>query len=100
MLWTVIGQTPAGRFSEYLAFHSFLSDHGRRPLNGTQDFLPKLVNPSREWRLDWRRASLGSCGPRKKVHGGFANRLHKPSEPRGHSAAQRWVLPIWLFAMA
>ena len=48
------GTTPAGKFSEYMAFILFFPTMVAGPIKRYQTFLPSLRDPSLEWSADWR----------------------------------------------
>jgi alginate O-acetyltransferase complex protein AlgI len=94
------GATPAGKFGEYLAFILFFPTMVAGPIKRYQDFQPKLANPSIIWDQDWQigitRILVGLA---KKFM--IADLLTAFTNHLNHAdiaAAQRWVLPIWLFA--
>jgi alginate O-acetyltransferase complex protein AlgI len=94
------GKTPAGTFGEYLAFILFFPTMVAGPIKRYQDFLPKLIHPSRQWTRDWRQAFTRIlAGLVKKfmvadLLTAFTNHLNRTDIAQ----AQRWVLPIWLLA--
>jgi alginate O-acetyltransferase complex protein AlgI len=94
------GVTPAGKFGEYLAFILFFPTMVAGPIKRYQDFRPKLENPSLVWDQDWQigitRILVGLA---KKFM--IADLLTAFTNHLNHAdiaAAQRWVLPVWLFA--
>src|SRR5436190_904884 len=70
------------------------------PIKRYQDFLPKLIHPSRQWTRDWRQAFTRIlAGLVKKfmvadLLTAFTNHFNRTDIAQ----AQRWVLPIWLLA--
>jgi alginate O-acetyltransferase complex protein AlgI len=94
------GTTPAGRFSEYMAFILFFPTMVAGPIKRYQDFLPKLVNPSIAWRDDWELGITRILtGLAKKfaiadLLTAFTNHLNMADIAQ----AERWVLPVWLLA--
>ncbi len=94
------GVTPAGNFSQYLAFILFFPTMVAGPIKRYQDFLPKLADPSLAWPLDWERGVTRILvGLAKKfaiadLLTAFTNHLNYADI----AVAKRWVLPIWLLA--
>lgn len=94
------GVAPAGRFRDYCAFIMFFPTMVAGPIKRYQDFLPKLSQPSLDWRFDWQQgATRILAGLAKKfaiadLLTAFTNHLNQHDIAR----AQRWVLPLWLLA--
>ena len=94
------GKTRAGKFSEYLAFILFFPTMVAGPIKRYQDFLPKLITPSRAWAHDWQQGFTRIlAGLVKKfmvadLLTAFTNHLNREDIAQ----AQRWVLPLWLLA--
>jgi alginate O-acetyltransferase complex protein AlgI len=94
------GTAPRGRLRDYLAFILFFQTMVAGPIKRYQDFLPTLLNPSMDtagnWNMGITRILVGLV---KKfavadVMTAFTSHLNTADI----SNAQRWVLPIWLFA--
>jgi alginate O-acetyltransferase complex protein AlgI len=94
------GTTPAGKFSEYLAFILFFPTMVAGPIKRYQNFLPSLREPSLTWERDWQQGVTRILvGLAKKfviadLLTAFTNHLNHTDIAQ----AQRWVLPIWLLA--
>ncbi|HWF19485.1 MAG TPA: MBOAT family O-acyltransferase [Verrucomicrobiae bacterium] len=94
------GTTPAGKFSEYLAFILFFPTMVAGPIKRYGDFLPKLCQPSLDWEEDWQRGVTRILvGLAKKfliadLLTAFTQHLCR----NDIAQAQRWVLPVWLLA--
>jgi len=93
-------RTQEGSIGEYLAFILFFPTMVAGPVKRYQDFLPKLRRVSREWVADWQRgitrilAGLVKKFAIADVLTAYTNHLNRTDI----SLAQRWVLPLWLFA--
>jgi alginate O-acetyltransferase complex protein AlgI len=94
------GVTPAGKFSEYMAFILFFPTMVAGPIKRYQNFLPTLRQPSLEWAGDWQQGITRILvGLVKKFM--IADLLTALTNHLNHSdiaVAQRWVLPVWLLA--
>ena len=96
------GKTEAGTFSEYLAFILFFPTMVAGSIKRFQDFLPTLRSPSTKWAADFERGTTRIlCGLVKKfaiadVLTAFTMHLNSTDI----SAAQRWLLLLWLLAYA
>ena len=94
------GKTTAGTFGEYLAFILFFPTMVAGPIKRYQDFLPKLEKPGRDWVQDWQQgftrilAGLAKKFMVADLLTAFTNHLNQADIAQ----AQRWVLPVWLFA--
>ena len=94
------GTTPAGTFSEYMAFILFFPTMVAGPIKRYQTFLPSLREPSLVWAADWRIGMTRILvGLAKKfaiadLMTAFTNHLNRADIAQ----AQQWVLPIWLLA--
>ncbi len=75
------GTTEAGRLRDYLAFILFFPTMVAGPIKRYQDFLPNLLNPSKDVALDWNlRRNAHPDRPREEVRRGrSAHRIHGPS---------------------
>ena len=94
------GITPAGRFRDYLAFILFFPTMVAGPIKRYQDFRPKLETPSLEWDLDFERGVTRILAglAKKFVIADFLTAFTNHLNMADIAQAQRWVLPIWLFA--
>ncbi len=94
------GTTEPGRLRDYFAFILFFPTMVAGPIKRYQDFLPVLLNPSREFALDWHRGLTRIlCGLAKKFL--LADLLTAFTQHLNHddiAGASRWVLPVWLLA--
>jgi alginate O-acetyltransferase complex protein AlgI len=89
-----------GTLGEYLAFIFFFPTMVAGPIKRFQDFLPCLRYPSLDWATDWNRGITRILvGLVKKF--ALADLLTSLTDHLNHYDivhAERWVLPIWLFA--
>jgi alginate O-acetyltransferase complex protein AlgI len=89
-----------GTLGEYLAFIFFFPTMVAGPIKRFQDFLPCLRHPSADPALDWNRGITRILtGLMKKF--AVADLLTSLTDHLNHSdiaQAERWVLPVWLFA--
>src|SRR5437879_4235922 len=70
------------------------------PIKRYQDFLPKLINPSRAWQEDWERGGtriLTGLG-KKFVGADLLTAFTQHLNQADIAQAQRWALPLWLLA--
>ncbi len=94
------GTTEPGRFRDYFAFILFFPTMVAGPIKRYQDFLPNLLNPSREWASDWSRGITRILvGLVKKfviadTLTAFTDHLNRTDIGLAH----RWVLLIWILA--
>ncbi len=94
------GRTTAGKFSEYLAFILFFPTMVAGPIKRYQDFLPKLRNPSTDWQRDWEQGITRILAglAKKFALADFLTAFTEHLNQHDIATAQRWVLPVWLFA--
>jgi alginate O-acetyltransferase complex protein AlgI len=89
-----------GTFAEYLAFIFFFPTMVAGPIKRFQDFVPCLRNPSVDWQLDFNRGITRILtGLVKKF--AIADLLTSLTDHLNYAdiaLAERWVLPVWLFA--
>jgi alginate O-acetyltransferase complex protein AlgI len=94
------GATPAGKFSEYLAFILFFPTMVAGPIKRYQNFLPTLRSPSRLWTRDWdlgvTRILAGLA--KKFVIADLLTAMTQHLNRADLAVASRWVLPVWLLA--
>jgi alginate O-acetyltransferase complex protein AlgI len=94
------GTAPPGRFRDYLAFILFFPTMVAGPIKRYQDFLPNLLDPSRELATDWNRGITRILtGLTKKfvvadTLTAFTNHLNHADIAQAH----RWILPVWILA--
>jgi alginate O-acetyltransferase complex protein AlgI len=94
------GTAPAGRTRDYLAFILFFPTMVAGPIKRYQDFLPNLLQPSKNYALDWSRGGTRILtGLVKKfaiadVLTAFTDHLNRADI----SIAPRWLLPVWILA--
>ena len=94
------GRVEKGTLGEYLAFIFFFPTLVAGPIKRFQDFLPCLRGPLESWALDWNRGITRILvGLVKKFAvadflTSFTDHLNRADI----EAAERWVLPVWLFA--
>jgi alginate O-acetyltransferase complex protein AlgI len=94
------GKTEAGRMRDYLAFILFFPTMVAGPIKRYQDFLPNLLQPSKNFAVDWNRGVTRIlCGLFKKfaiadVLTALTDHLNRTDI----SAAPRWILPVWILA--
>ncbi len=93
-------KTERGTLGEYLAFIFFFPTMVAGPIKRFQEFLPCLRQPSTAWGDDWNRAITRILiGLLKKY--AIADVLASVTDHLNRTdiaLAERWVLPIWLFA--
>ncbi len=94
------GKCERGTPGEYLAFIFFFPTMVAGPIKRFQDFAPCLRDPSRDWPLDWSRGvTRVLTGLVKKFAGAdLITSLSDHLNAADIVAAERWVLPVWLFA--
>ncbi len=89
-----------GTLGEYLAFIFFFPTMVAGPIKRFQDFVPCLRQPSADWVADWNRGITRILtGLVKKF--GVADLLTSLTDHLNRAdiaQAERWVLPVWLFA--
>lgn len=94
------GTAKRGTFAEYLAFILFFPTMVAGPIKRFQDFEPKLLQPSKDWPLDWNRGITRIlAGLVKKF--AIADVLSAMTANLNHDAiamADRRILPVWLLA--
>jgi alginate O-acetyltransferase complex protein AlgI len=94
------GRVERGATAEYLAFIFFFPTMVAGPVKRFQDFVPCLRNPSKDWQLDFNRGVTRIlAGLVKKF--AIADLLTSMTDHLNYTdiaLAERWVLPIWLFA--
>ncbi len=94
------GDAERGTAGEYLAFIFFFPTLVAGPIKRFQDFLPCLRNPSADVAGDWNRGGARILvGLVKKF--AVADLLTSLTDHLNRAdvaAADRWVLPVWLFA--
>ncbi len=94
------GKVERGTAGEYLAFLFFFPTMVAGPIKRFQDFLPYLRRPSGDWATDWNRGVTRILtGLVKKF--AVADSLTALTDHLTRAdiaAAERWVLPVWLFA--
>jgi len=94
------GAAPAGKLSHYMSFILFFPTMVAGRIKRYQDFLPKVLNPSRNWALDWQlggtRILTGLV--KKFVLADVMTAMTQHLNRSDISAASRWVLPLWLLA--
>ena len=94
------GVAEAGRLRDYLAFILFFPTMVAGPIKRYQDFLPNLLNPGRDYALDWNRGGTRILtGLLKKfavadVLTAFTDHLNRADI----GTAPRWILPVWILA--
>lgn len=89
-----------GTFAEYLAFIFFFPTMVAGPIKRFQDFVPCLRNPSDDWQLDFNRGitRILSGLVKKFAVADLLTSLTDHLNYADIALAERWVLPIWLFA--
>jgi alginate O-acetyltransferase complex protein AlgI len=94
------GRVEKGTLGEYLAFIFFFPTMVAGPIKRFQDFLPGLRSPGRDWALDWNRGTTRILvGLVKKFAGAdLLTSLTDHLNAYDVARAERWVLPVWLFA--
>jgi alginate O-acetyltransferase complex protein AlgI len=94
------GKVERGTFAEYLAFIFFFPTMVAGPIKRFQDFVPCLRAPSADWQTDFNRGITRILtGLAKKF--AIADLLTSFTDHLNYAdiaQAERWVLPIWLFA--
>lgn len=89
-----------GTLGEYMAFIFFFPTMVAGPIKRFQDFVPCLRFPSRDWSTDWNRGITRILvGLVKKFAlADLLTSLTNHLNASDISRAERWVLPLWLFA--
>ncbi|WP_439625383.1 MBOAT family O-acyltransferase [Gemmata sp.] len=94
------GKVERGSAGEYLAFIFFFPTMVAGPIKRFQDFAPCLRNPSPAWALDWNRGitRILTGLVKKFAVADFLTSLTDHLNAADIARADRWVLPVWLFA--
>jgi alginate O-acetyltransferase complex protein AlgI len=89
-----------GTFGEYLAFIFFFPTMVAGPIKRFQDFVPCLRQPSTDLVMDWNRGItrilIGLV--KKFAVADFLTSLTDHLNRADIAQAERWILPVWLFA--
>lgn len=94
------GKVERATFGEYLAFIFFFPTMVAGPIKRFQDFAPCLRNPSTEWATDWNRGitRILTGLVKKFAVADLLTSLTDHLNAADIVQAERWVLPVWLFA--
>lgn len=89
-----------GTLGEYLAFLFFFPTMVAGPIKRFQDFVPCLREPSTNWVVDWNRGGTRILAGlvKKLAIAGLLTSMTDHLNRTDIAEADRWVLPIWLFA--
>lgn len=94
------GKVERGTLGEYLAFIFFFPTMVAGPIKRFQDFVPCLRRPNEDWATDWNRGITRILAGlvKKFALADVLTSLTDHLNSRDIAQAERWVLPIWLFA--
>jgi alginate O-acetyltransferase complex protein AlgI len=89
-----------GTLGEYFAFIFFFPTMVAGPIKRFQDFVACLRDPSADWAKDWNRGvtRIFTGLVKKFALADVLTSLTDHLNAADIAVAQRWVLPIWLFA--
>jgi alginate O-acetyltransferase complex protein AlgI len=89
-----------GTLGEYAAFIFFFPTMVAGPIKRFQDFAPCLRDPSTNWPLDFNRGITRILAGllKKFALADLLTSLTDRLNMTDIAAAQRWILPVWLFA--
>jgi alginate O-acetyltransferase complex protein AlgI len=94
------GKVERGTSGEYLAFIFFFPTMVAGPIKRFPNFVPCLRQPSEDWATDWNRGitRILTGLVKKFAVADVLTSLTDHLNIEDIAKAERWVLPIWLFA--